>query len=159
MRGVAVIVMIQCHTFNSLTRLNLRDGSAYVLSQFVGGMAAPLFLFMAGMTSAFQMEGLERREPNPLRRWRQALHRAGYILAIAFAFRLTNWMGSIPGGNWHEVFKVDILNWFRPFWRISTGRARRACCANTWCQYRGAGIFRSSRARRTWASGWRWARW
>jgi uncharacterized membrane protein len=110
MRGVAVIVMIQCHTFNSLTRLDLRDGSAFVLSQFVGGMAAPLFLFMAGMTSAFQMDGLERREPNPLRRWRQALRRAGYILAIAFAFRLTNWMGSFPGGNWHEIFKVDILN-------------------------------------------------
>ncbi|MGO9895223.1 MAG: heparan-alpha-glucosaminide N-acetyltransferase domain-containing protein [Bryobacteraceae bacterium] len=110
MRGVAVIVMIECHTFNSLTRLGLRDGGPYVLSQFVGGMAAPLFLFMAGMTSAFQMDGLDRREANPLRRWRLALHRAGYILAIAFAFRITNWLGSFPGGNWHEIFKVDILN-------------------------------------------------
>ncbi len=110
MRGVAVIIMIECHTFNSLTRLDLRDGGPYVLSQFVGGMAAPLFLFMAGMTSAFQMDGLERRESNPLRRWRSALGRAGYIMAIAFAFRITNWLGSFPGGNWHEIFKVDILN-------------------------------------------------
>jgi len=110
MRGVAVLVMIQCHTFNSLTRLDLRDGGPYVLSQFVGGMAAPLFLFMAGMTSAFQMDGWERRGLNPLRRWRLALGRAGYILAIAFAFRISNWMGSLSGGNWHEVFKVDILN-------------------------------------------------
>ena len=55
--------MIQCHTFNSFTRLDLREGGPYVLTQFVGGMAAPLFLFMAGMTTAFQMESLERREP------------------------------------------------------------------------------------------------
>jgi uncharacterized membrane protein len=47
MRGLAVVIMIQCHTFNSFTRLDLREG-AYVLTQFIGGMAAPLFLFMAG---------------------------------------------------------------------------------------------------------------
>ena len=50
--------------------MDLRDGGPYVLSQFVGGMAAPLFLFMAGMTLAFQMESLERREaPHPRGGW------------------------------------------------------------------------------------------
>src|SRR5208283_255621 len=63
MRGLAVLIMIQCHTFNSLVRLDLRDGGPYTYSQFVGGMAAPLFLFMAGMTTGFQMESLSRREP------------------------------------------------------------------------------------------------
>src|ERR1039457_2548403 len=63
MRGLAVVIMIQCHTFNSFTRVDLHDGGPYVLTQFVGGMAAPLFLLMAGMTTAFQMESLERREP------------------------------------------------------------------------------------------------
>src|SRR6266567_749170 len=82
MRGLAVVIMIQCHTFNSFTRTELWQGGPYVLSQFVGGMAAPLFLFMAGMTFAFQMDSLERREPAPLRRWLIALRRAGYILAI-----------------------------------------------------------------------------
>ena len=69
MRGLAVVIMIQCHTFNSFARLDLRDGGPYVLSQFIGGMAAPLFLFMAGMTSGFQMESLERKEANLWRRW------------------------------------------------------------------------------------------
>ena len=110
MRGLAVVIMIQCHVFNSFTRLDLRDGGPYILSQFVGGMAAPLFLFMAGMTLAFQMESLYRREPDPRRRWWAAMRRAGYILAIAFAFRLTNWMGSYPNGSAQEIFKVDILN-------------------------------------------------
>jgi uncharacterized membrane protein len=110
MRGLAVVIMIQCHTFNSFARMDLREGGPYVLSQFVGGMAAPLFLFMAGMTLAFQMDSLERREPSRRRRWLVALRRAGYILGIAFAFRLTNFVASLPHADVHEITKVDILN-------------------------------------------------
>ena len=84
--------MIQCHTFNSLTRLDLRTTGAYTFTQFIGGMAAPLFLFMAGMTMGFQMDSLERREPDPFQRWIRSLRRAAYILGIAFAFRFTNWI-------------------------------------------------------------------
>ena len=110
MRGLAVLVMIQCHTINSFTRMDLRESGPYVLSQFVGGMAAPLFLLMAGMTTAFQMESLERREPSPWRRWAISLRRAGYILTIAFTFRFTNWLFSMPHASAAELTKVDILN-------------------------------------------------
>ena len=110
MRGLAVLVMIQCHAFNSFTRTDLRDGGPYVMTQFIGGMAAPLFLFMAGMTTAFQMDSLERRESSALRRWRIALGRAGYITAIALIFRFTNWVFAWPWGDWHEMLRVDILN-------------------------------------------------
>ena len=110
MRGLAVVVMIQCHAFNAFVRMDLRDGGPYVMSQFVGGMAAPLFLFMAGMTTAFQMESLARREASPWRRWAVALRRAGYIMVIALLFRFTNWLGSYPGGSLQELTKVDILN-------------------------------------------------
>ena len=110
MRGLAVVIMIQCHTFNSFARLDLRDGGPYVLSQFVGGMAAPLFLFMAGMTMAFQMDSLDRRVADGGRRWFISLRRAAYILGIAFAFRITNWIGSLPHADWRELTKVDILN-------------------------------------------------
>ncbi len=102
--------MIQCHTFNSFARMDLRDGGPYVLSQFVGGMAAPLFLFMAGMTLAFQMESLMRREALPGGRWFKALRRAGYVLGVAFLFRISNWAASFPYGNLGEITKVDILN-------------------------------------------------
>jgi uncharacterized membrane protein len=110
MRGLAVVIMIQCHAFNAFVRMDLRDGGPYVLSQFVGGMAAPLFLFMAGMTFGFQMDSLERREAVRARRWLASLKRAAYILGIAFLFRLTNWAGSWPGGSAQEITKVDILN-------------------------------------------------
>jgi uncharacterized membrane protein len=110
MRGLAVVIMIQCHTINSLTRMDLRDGGPYVLSQFIGGMAAPLFLFMAGMTSAFQMESLERREPDWRRRWAVSLRRAAYIFGIAMLFRLTNYLGAWPLGDAKDLTRVDILN-------------------------------------------------
>lgn len=110
MRGLAVVIMIECHAFNSFVRMDLRDGGPYVLSQFIGGMAAPLFLFMAGMTMAFQMDSLERRESDPRRRWLISLRHAGYILGIAFLFRFTNWAFSVPHAGWQELTKVDILN-------------------------------------------------
>jgi uncharacterized membrane protein len=110
MRGLAVVIMIQCHVFNSFARMDVREGGPYVLSQFIGGMAAPLFLFMAGMTFAFQLDSLERREPSRWRRWRFSLRRAGYILGIAFLFRFTNWVASLPHSDLGEITKVDILN-------------------------------------------------
>ena len=110
MRGLAVLVMIECHTFNSFTRPDLREAGPYVMTQFIGGMAAPLFLFMAGMTMAFQMDSLERREPDLLRRWGITLKRAAYILAIAFTFRFTNWVFAWPLADWHDMLRVDILN-------------------------------------------------
>lgn len=102
--------MIQCHAFNSFVRMDVRDGGPYILSQFVGGMAAPLFLFMAGMTLAFQMDSLERREARAAWRCLISLRRAGYIMAIALAFRASNWLGSFPNGSMAELLKVDILN-------------------------------------------------
>jgi len=110
MRGLAVVVMIQCHAFNAFARMDTRDSGPYVLSQFVGGMAAPLFLFMAGMTTAFQMESMARREDSRWRRWAAALRRSGQIMGIALLFRFTNWLGSYPDGSVQELTKVDILN-------------------------------------------------
>lgn len=110
MRGLAVVIMIQCHVFNSFSRMDVREGGGYIFSQFIGGMAAPLFLFMAGMTFAFQMDSLERREVRAARRCLMSLRRAGYILAIALLFRFSNWLGSYPNGNPGEILKVDILN-------------------------------------------------
>ena len=110
MRGLALVIMIQVHVFNSFARMDVRNSGVYSLAVFVGGMAGPLFLFMAGMTFAFLMESLERREPNSRRRWMACLRRAGYILAIAFLIRIVNWASSWPHAGWEEIIRVDILN-------------------------------------------------
>src|SRR6185503_12124743 len=96
--------MIQCHVFNSYARPDARESGTYVLSQFIGGMAAPLFLFMAGMTLAFHMEGRGDRK------WLSSLRRGLYVLMVAYLFRLSNFVFSLPKADWHEITKVDILN-------------------------------------------------
>lgn len=110
MRGLALVIMIQVHVFNSFTRMDVRNSGVYALAVFVGGMAGPLFLFMAGMTFAFLMDRLERKEPRAAYRWMACLRRAGYIWGIAFLIRLTDWAGTWGRGGWGEILRVDILN-------------------------------------------------
>lgn len=110
MRGLALVMMIECHAFNSFARTDLRQTGAYLLSQFVGGMAGPLFLFMLGMTFAFLMDRLEQHELSGVRRWMACLRRAGYILAIALLIRIVDWITTWPLGKWTAILRVDILN-------------------------------------------------
>lgn len=102
--------MIQCHVFNAYARPDVRQSGTYILSQFVGGMAAPLFLFMAGMTLAFQMESVAKRETGRMARWLAALRRGAYVLAVAYLFRLSCVVAMLPKPDWNELAKVDILN-------------------------------------------------
>lgn len=109
-RGLAVVIMIQCHTFNCYTDRALRDSGPYVLTQFIGGMAAVLFLFLAGITFSFQMDRLDARGTPARERLNTLLRRAGYILVIAYLFRLSNSLFSMPTPGWKVLLKVDILN-------------------------------------------------
>jgi uncharacterized membrane protein len=110
LRGLALVIMIECHVFNSFARMDVRNGGLYALSQFTGGMAGPLFLFMAGMTFAFQMDRLERKQTSARGRSVSCLRRAGYILGVAYLIRITNWATSWPHAGWEEITRVDILN-------------------------------------------------
>ena len=110
MRGLAAVIMLQGHVFHSFTRNDLRNSSAYMLTQFVGGMPPALFLFLTGVTLAFLMEGRERRGAAPGDRVVTAVRRAGYLLGIAFLFRLQMWIFGLPASPWTDLFRVDVLN-------------------------------------------------
>src|SRR5215218_7162841 len=88
MRGVAALIMLQGHTFHSFTRANLSESGPYVISQFLGGIAPAVFLFLTGVTMAFRMDSDERRGLKPLARVTSALSRARYLLIIAVLFRI-----------------------------------------------------------------------
>ncbi len=108
-RGVAAVIMLQGHVFNSFTRQDLRSGGPYMLSQFVGGMPPAIFLFLTGVTLAFLMDSTERKGFSPGRRVWAALNRAGFLLGIAFAFRIQLWAFS-SSRQWSDLTRVDILN-------------------------------------------------
>ena len=109
-RGVAAVVMLQGHVFQSFLRTDLREGGPYVMSQFLGGMPPAVFLFLLGVTFAFLMDSQEKKGFTASTRWLAALKRSGYLFAVAFAFRLQLWLFSFDKSPWTDIFRVDILN-------------------------------------------------
>lgn len=113
-RGLAAIIMLQGHVFNSFTRQDFREGGPYLFSQFVGGMPPAIFLFLTGITLAFLMHSQERKGMPAGGRVLQSLKRAGYLFAIAFLFRIQLWVFSrflsSVDNPWTDIFRVDILN-------------------------------------------------
>jgi uncharacterized membrane protein len=108
LRGLAAIVMLQGHTFDSFLRPELREQPAYIFSQFFGGQAAAIFLFLTGITFGL---GMNRREDLPAwRRVTAALRRARYLFLLAIAFRLQMWIFAWPNQPWTDLLRVDVLN-------------------------------------------------
>ncbi|MFB3777121.1 MAG: heparan-alpha-glucosaminide N-acetyltransferase domain-containing protein [Bryobacteraceae bacterium] len=109
-RGLAAVIMLNGHVFHSFTHPDHRNGSAFVLTQFIGGMPPAFFLFLLGVTLAFLMESRER-QALPLRgRVLAALGRSRYLLGIAVLFRLQLFVVGLPNTRWQDLFRVDILN-------------------------------------------------
>ncbi|HTM51979.1 MAG TPA: heparan-alpha-glucosaminide N-acetyltransferase domain-containing protein, partial [Bryobacteraceae bacterium] len=108
LRGLAAIVMIQGHAFDSLLRPELREQPAYIFSQFFGGQAAAIFLFLTGITFGL---GMNRRDDLPgWQRIAGALRRARYLFLLAIAFRLQMWLFAWPNQPWTDLLRVDVLN-------------------------------------------------
>jgi uncharacterized membrane protein len=109
-RGIAALIMLQGHTFHAYARADLRETGTYVLSQFVGGVAPAIFLFLTGVTLAFMLDGRERKGATRKQRVSLALRRAGYLALLAFAFRFQLWLFGLPYSRILDLLKVDILN-------------------------------------------------
>lgn len=110
MRGLAALIMLQGHVIHSLTAKSEQQGAIFVLSQFIGGIAPAVFLFLTGVTLAFMMDSRAKRGATPAERWRSALRRTGYFFAIAFLFRVQLWAFAAGQSSWTSLFKVDVLN-------------------------------------------------
>lgn len=109
LRGVAGIIMLQGHVFQSFLKPDLRGGAAYMFSQFFGGMPPAIFLFLTGVTLSFLMFSFERKGVAPISRITGTLRRAGYLFGIAMLLRVQLWLFSWPS-PWTNMLKVDILN-------------------------------------------------
>ncbi len=109
-RGLAAFIMLQGHSFDSLLKPELRDSGPFVLSQFVGGIAPAIFLFLTGITFAFLMDSQTRREPDAKQRVLKALRRSGYLFLLAALFRLQLFLFGYPNSPAADLLKVDILN-------------------------------------------------
>jgi uncharacterized membrane protein len=109
LRGLAALIMLQGHVFDSFLKNDLRPGAAYMFSQFLGGMPPAIFLFLTGVTLAFLMDSTERKGLAPRDRLREAFRRSGYLFFLAFAFRIQLFIFGFPA-PWQDLLRVDILN-------------------------------------------------
>ncbi|HEX4770563.1 MAG TPA: heparan-alpha-glucosaminide N-acetyltransferase domain-containing protein [Bryobacteraceae bacterium] len=109
-RGLAAIIMLQGHTFNSFTRTNLRGGGPYMLSQFAGGLPPAIFLLLTGITFAFLMDSKGREGGTAKTRIWSALKRSRYLFILAFLFRIQMYVTGYPTSPASEILRVDILN-------------------------------------------------
>lgn len=109
-RGLAAVVMLQGHVFQSFLRNDLRESGPYLMSQFAGGMPPAVFLFLLGVTFAFLMDSQEKKGVAAPARWGASLKRSGYLFGAAFAFRFQLWLFSVDKSPWTDLFRVDVLN-------------------------------------------------
>jgi len=110
MRGLAVLFMIETHVFDSFLDMQYHKSEWYWLSQYLGGMAAPMFLFLLGVSLALTLDRLRTRGATASAVATKVLRRGGWIFLLAYAFRIEQAAVWYPYSDWNQVFKVDILN-------------------------------------------------
>ena len=130
--------MVLAHVVDAWTRDADRDRTAFYWAVFVGGLAAPAFLFMAGLGTA--LSGAARLRAGATRRQATlALARRGAVIfGLAFVFRAQAL--ALGWGAPIGFLKVDILNVMGPalvvaavVWGAAGSTAGRvvAACAAT----------------------------
>jgi uncharacterized membrane protein len=132
LRGVAVLLMIVAHLFDSWTRFPDRETRAYDIAMLVGGAGTILFLFLAGVTLALSAGSKLRRTGNAAAAAQAVALRGLEIFALAFVFRLQAFFLGWSG-RWLDLLRVDILNIMGPsiaaaalLWRMGSSVRNRS---------------------------------
>lgn len=99
--------MVMAHVTDAWTRPEDRSRTLYMYVVFVNGMAAPLFLFLAGLTISMAASARATKVGHAaaaaMARWRGL-----QVLGLAFLFRLQSQL--LGWGALINFLKVDILN-------------------------------------------------
>jgi uncharacterized membrane protein len=104
--------MIEAHLLDSWTRLDERASPVVAASMIVGGVGAPLFLFLAGVSVPLSAGSKFRRSSDRRAASRAVIRRGLEIFGLAFLFRLQACI--LSWGSWRSLLKVDILNIMGP---------------------------------------------
>lgn len=105
--------MIEAHAIDSWTRAADRTTIAFRNATIVGGFAAPLFLWLAGVAVVLSATRAARRTGSRAGAVEGICRRGLEIFVLAFLFRLQAFIVS-PGSPALMMFRVDILNIMGP---------------------------------------------
>ena len=112
-RGIAVLLMIEAHTADAWTRAAAKKTLAFRDATILGGFAAPLFLFLAGLALVLSATRTAERTGRRADAVDAITRRGLEIFILAFLFRAQALIVS-PGGPIVSLFRVDILNIMGP---------------------------------------------
>ena len=113
-RGIAVLLMIEAHTIDAWTSAAAKVRSpGFRNATILGGFAAPLFLWLAGLALVLAATRKAERTGDRSAAVEEICRRGLEIFVLAFLFRLQAFIVS-PGGHPISLFRVDILNVMGP---------------------------------------------
>jgi uncharacterized membrane protein len=114
-RGIAVLLMIEAHTSDAWTRLSptVRRTIAFRDATVLGGFAAPLFLWLAGLAVVLAATRTVARTGSRRAAVDTICRRGLEIFILGFLFRLQGFIIT-PGSHPVTLFRVDILNIMGP---------------------------------------------
>jgi uncharacterized membrane protein len=110
LRGLACLGMFIDHSYDSWLRPDLRATEFFRYSQIVGAIPAPLFLFLAGISSALVTEKLRQKGVTRNIIAKQAILRGAEIFGLGLLFRIQEYILGYRWVPWTDLFRVDILN-------------------------------------------------
>lgn len=99
--------MVLAHVNDAWTRDADRQRTLYMVTVFVAGLAAPLFMFLAGL-SLSMAASMRAAAIGHAQAATMAIKRGGQVFALAFLFRLQSQL--LGWGALSNFLKVDILN-------------------------------------------------
>lgn len=110
LRGFACVLMIQAHCYDSWLNPEARTTWLYRWSQEVSTMAAPIFLFLCGVSFALVTEGLQKKNAPRRKILRTAVRRGAEILGLGLLLRIQEYVLGFPKSPWTDLLRVDVLN-------------------------------------------------
>jgi uncharacterized membrane protein len=108
-----VLVMIHAHILDAWTLRSERGSYTFAYLNFLGGLAAPLFLWLAGLALVLAAEQGLAHTGDRAAAASRVFWRGIQIFGLAFLFRLQAFVVS-PGNPLVSLLRVDILNIMGP---------------------------------------------
>ncbi len=114
LRGIAVLVMVECHTFNALLSPSFRTTWWFSVLNWLNGLVAPAFLLVSGAVMGLNLQNRWDDVINFGPTWRKLWHRIGQVFIVAYLLHFPGpilWQFATPqAAQLLAVWtKVDIL--------------------------------------------------
>src|SRR5580693_3353193 len=102
LRGLACLLMFQTHCYDSWLGGTARQGSFIGWSRLLGTLPAPLFLFLAGVSTALGMDRAGRKGVSPADTAHNTIRRGAEIFALGLLFRVQEFILGGGRGPWTD---------------------------------------------------------